>query len=119
MSRDVAVLEFAVRGSTCRGKGIMLIELGKQGYRLARRIAIALIGGTVVLIGVVMLVTPGPALVVIPIGLAILAIEFAWARHWLNRLKSSMSKEQLNGLLARGRQFGIRSAKSPPDQAGE
>lgn len=93
----------------------MLIELGKQGYRLARRIAIALIGGTVVIVGIVMLVTPGPALVVIPIGLAILAIEFAWARHWLNRLKNSMSKEQLNELMARGRRFGVRSRPPPTE----
>jgi len=30
-----------------------------------------------------MIVTPGPAIIVIPMGLAILASEFAWARHWL------------------------------------
>lgn len=89
----------------------MFAELGKQGYRLARRIAIGVIGGTVVLVGVVMLVTPGPALVVIPTGLAILAIEFAWARHWLNRLKANLSREQLNGLIARTRNLGTR----PPE----
>jgi hypothetical protein len=40
-----------------------------------------------VLAGVVMLVTPGPALVVIPIGLAILATEFPWAKKWMTRLR--------------------------------
>ncbi len=90
----------------------MFAELGRRGYQIARRIAIAVIGGTVVLVGVVMLVTPGPALLVIPLGLAILAVEFAWARHWLNRLKASLSKEQLNGLLNKTRNFGAKS--TPP-----
>jgi uncharacterized protein (TIGR02611 family) len=93
----------------------MLNELGKQGYRIARRITVALIGGTVVLLGVVMLVTPGPALLVIPVGLAILALEFAWARHWLNRLKSTMSKEQLNELMAKGRRFRIGGGRPPTE----
>ncbi len=34
-----------------------------------------------------MIVLPGPAILVIPAGLAILAIEFAWARHWLMKFK--------------------------------
>ncbi len=45
-----------------------------------RKIAIGIAGFTVLAIGLVMIVIPGPAIVVIPIGLAILAIEFAWAR---------------------------------------
>jgi tellurite resistance protein TerC len=93
----------------------MLIRLGKLGYRYARRVAIGLIGGTIVLVGVIMLVTPGPALLVIPVGLAILAIEFAWARYWLHRLKAGMSKEQLAELLARGRRFSIRGRRPPAD----
>jgi hypothetical protein len=52
-------------------------------YRTARRIAVAFVGASVLLIGVVLLVTPGPAFIVIPIGLGILAIEFEWARRWL------------------------------------
>lgn len=53
----------------------------------ARRFAVAVVGFTVLLIGIVMLVVPGPALVVIPAGLAILALEFAWAKYWLERIK--------------------------------
>jgi uncharacterized protein (TIGR02611 family) len=49
------------------------------------RIAFAAAGFTVTLAGVVMLVTPGPALVVIPIGLAMLALEFAWAERMLEK----------------------------------
>ena len=57
------------------------------GYRQARRVAIFIVGLSVVLIGCAMLVLPGPAVVVIPVGLAILAIEFAWARRWLRMAK--------------------------------
>jgi hypothetical protein len=56
-------------------------------YKWARRIAISLIGGTVILIGVVMIVLPGPAMVVIPLGLGILGLEFAWARRWLAKVE--------------------------------
>jgi tellurite resistance protein TerC len=59
------------------------------GYRAARRVVVAVVGGTVVLIGLAMTVLPGPAFVVIPVGLAILGLEFAWARHWLHRLRET------------------------------
>ncbi|HVF17300.1 MAG TPA: PGPGW domain-containing protein, partial [Steroidobacteraceae bacterium] len=57
-------------------------------YIWLRRCAIAFVGGTVVLIGIVMIVAPGPAFVVIPAGLAILGLEFACARRWLHELRS-------------------------------
>jgi len=56
-------------------------------YQTARKIVVGVVGGTVILIGLALLVLPGPAFVVIPLGFAILAIEFAWARRWLRRLK--------------------------------
>ena len=61
-----------------------------------RKLIIAVIGGTVVLIGVALIVLPGPAFIVIPIGLAILATEFAWARRAVNRAKGmvGMKKSQ-------------------------
>ena len=51
----------------------------------AKRIITAIVGGTVVLIGVVLLVLPGPGLLVIALGLALLATEFAWAEGLLRR----------------------------------
>ena len=69
----------------------MIKKVVHMTYKLARRIAIAVVGTTVLLIGVVMIVTPGPGLIVIPIGLAILSIEFAWARFWLRRVRRSIS----------------------------
>lgn len=65
-------------------------------YKAARRIVVAVVGVTVVLLGVVMLVTPGPGLVVIPLGLAILSIEFAWARSWLRRVREEISRQAQN-----------------------
>jgi tellurite resistance protein TerC len=60
--------------------------------RKARKIAIAVIGSTVLLIGLALIVLPGPAFVVIPVGLAILATEFAWARRWLERVQDKVRK---------------------------
>jgi tellurite resistance protein TerC len=53
----------------------------------AKRIAVLFIGSTVLVVGVALLLLPGPAFVVIPIGLAILATEFVWARRILNRIR--------------------------------
>ena len=60
-------------------------------YPWARRIAVAVIGGTIVLVGIAMVVLPGPAIIVIPLGLGVLGLEFAWARHWLRKLRSTAS----------------------------
>ena len=60
-------------------------------YRFARRIVIAIIGTTLLIIGAIMIVTPGPAFVVIPMGLALLGLEFAWARNWLKKIRQSIS----------------------------
>ena len=49
------------------------------------RVGFTIVGATVTLAGIAMLVTPGPAFVVIPIGLAMLALEFAWAERMLDR----------------------------------
>jgi tellurite resistance protein TerC len=38
-------------------------------------------------IGVALLILPGPAFIVIPVGLAILASEYAWARRWLTKVR--------------------------------
>jgi uncharacterized protein (TIGR02611 family) len=61
-------------------------------YKTGRRIVIAIVGASVLLLGIVMIVTPGPALIVIPVGLAILAVEFVWARRWLKKLREMISR---------------------------
>jgi hypothetical protein len=57
-----------------------------------RKLIIALFGGTVLLIGVALIVLPGPAFIVIPIGLAILATEFAWAKRAVARARAMVAK---------------------------
>lgn len=66
-----------------------LEELTRLGLRQARRVAILVTGTTVLLVGIAMIVLPGPAFVVIPAGLAILAVEFVWARRWLCRVRQT------------------------------
>jgi uncharacterized protein (TIGR02611 family) len=58
-----------------------------------KRFFIALIGMTTLILGILMIVLPGPAIVFIPLGLAILATEFVWARVWLNKIKDK--KEEI------------------------
>lgn len=70
-------------------------------YKAARRVAIAVLGTTIVLLGIIMIVTPGPALIVIPIGLAVLGLEFAWARLWLKRLRETISNGLANNRAKR------------------
>jgi tellurite resistance protein TerC len=53
---------------------------------------IGLVGGTVLAIGFALIVLPGPAFVVIPVGLAILGLEFAWARLWLRKVRRRASE---------------------------
>jgi len=55
--------------------------------KAVRRIVVAVVGGTVLAIGIAMAVLPGPAFIVIPAGLAILGLEFAWARRWLHKAR--------------------------------
>jgi tellurite resistance protein TerC len=86
-------------------------RLGEVSYKLARRIVIAVIGGTLLLGGVIMLVTPGPGVAIILLGLAILAVEFAWAKLWLDKVRHSVTpegREQLRGHYSRLRDRWFR-----------
>jgi tellurite resistance protein TerC len=66
-----------------------MVTLAVLSYRQARRIVVLVLGTSVLLVGIAMIVLPGPAVVVIPIGLGILAIEFAWARRWLQKIRQT------------------------------
>jgi uncharacterized protein (TIGR02611 family) len=61
------------------------------------RVAFAGAGFIVLLAGLVMLVTPGPGIPVIILGLGMLALEFSWAERWLERLleKAEAAVEQV------------------------
>jgi uncharacterized protein (TIGR02611 family) len=58
----------------------------------AKRLIVIVIGFTILVAGIAMIVLPGPAFVVIPVGLAILATEFIWARTLLHRVKERIER---------------------------
>lgn len=78
-----------------------------ETWRQARRAIIAVAGFTVVALGAVMIVTPGPGWLVIFLGLSVLAIEFVWARRLLRRLKHS-------GVQVREAIFGAKPSTGQP-----
>lgn len=82
------------------------------GIQAARRVIVGVVGGTIVAIGVAMLVLPGPAFVVIPVGLGILGLEFAWARRWLRKLRETAADT-----AARFTRNGQGAAGSADDEA--
>jgi len=69
-----------------------LEELLAMSYRHARRVVVLLVGFTLLLIGLAMIVLPGPAILVVPLSLAVLGIEFAWARRWLATLRGTVDR---------------------------
>ncbi|MDQ6912327.1 MAG: PGPGW domain-containing protein [Verrucomicrobiota bacterium] len=67
-------------------------RLGLDKMPRVRKVVYSVVGSSVILIGIVMIVLPGPAIIVIPLGLAILASEYAWARAVLRRGKIFVDK---------------------------
>jgi tellurite resistance protein TerC len=61
--------------------------LNLENIKIVKRVIVSVVGATVLLIGIALLVLPGPAFIVIPVGLAILATEYAWARRWLKKAR--------------------------------
>ncbi len=85
-------------------------EIHKQ-LHWAPRVIVATFGFLVLLAGVAMLVLPGPAILVIPIGLAILSLEFLWAESLLDRaLESGISFGGWIGRAIRNRQLVLATA---------
>jgi uncharacterized protein (TIGR02611 family) len=73
------------------GFGVLSRILQNKPYKIVRKIVIAIVGVSVLCVGAAMIFLPGPAFVVIPVGLAILATEFAWAKVLLDKLKEKIN----------------------------
>ena len=58
----------------------------------AKRVIIAMIGLSLLGIGIAMILLPGPAMVVIPVSLGILATEFVWARRLMHAFKERLAR---------------------------
>lgn len=61
-------------------------------WRNSRRAAISVVGAALVLVGLALLVLPGPGLLVIIAGLAVLATEYAWAQKTLEKTKEKAKR---------------------------
>lgn len=78
---------------------------------LFKKILIAAAGGTLLAVGLAMLVLPGPAFVVIPAALAILAIEFVWAQRclaWLRERLKALAPARSRSARPPGVNSGVR-----------
>lgn len=79
--------------------------------RTIKRLSVALVGGTVLLVGLALIVLPGPAFIVIPAGLAILALEFAWAKRWLRKAQDLLQNNPAAGTVNRAGLQALGSVK--------
>lgn len=76
------------------GRGLSALPNGKDLRRLIRRVVIFVLGTIVLLAGFCMIILPGPAFLVIPAGLAILATEFLWARRILHAVRDRIKRQR-------------------------
>src|SRR3954447_21366045 len=74
------------------------------------RAMFVLLGAVVLVAGVAMLALPGPAFVVIPVGLAILSLEFAWAERLLERALTKAHVARRHAAEATGLQKAASAA---------
>ena len=92
--------------------------LDPQKLGSARKPVIAVVGGTVLLIGIALIVLPGPAFVVIPIGLAILATVFLWAKRWLQKARSMVPRRSKHSSLQHAQPAAPGQEKEKVHRAG-
>ena len=80
------------------------IAVVRFAFRSSKRIAVTVVGAALVLGGIAMLVLPGPGIVVVIAGFAVLGTEYAWAAAALDRSKATAERA---GQLARGAAGGV------------
>jgi uncharacterized protein (TIGR02611 family) len=94
-------------------------------WRSSKRAAVFVVGVALLAIGFVMFVTPGPGIVLVVAGLAVLATEFAWAEYLLDKAKEHASRAaakvpgsaRVRASVGR-RRPGRKRAAAESDQAG-
>lgn len=60
--------------------------------KAARKVAVGLLGFPVILVGIALLVLPGPGLLVILVGLIIISWEFDWAERYVAKIRTQLNK---------------------------
>lgn len=66
------------------------VAVVRFAFRSSKRIAVTVVGGALVVGGIAMLVLPGPGILVVAAGFAVLGTEYAWAAHALDRTKATV-----------------------------
>ncbi|GLX82822.1 PGPGW domain-containing protein [Thalassotalea eurytherma] len=68
-----------------------------------RKLVISLVGGFLTIIGTLFILVPGPAFLFLPLGLAVLSLEYPLAKKWLRKTQRMMrvSAEKLDRLIYR------------------
>jgi uncharacterized protein (TIGR02611 family) len=90
-------------------------ELLRWIWRSTKRIVVFVVGVSLVVLGLVMLVLPGPGIVVVFLGFAILATEFVWAEVALDKAKAGAATA---GKAAK-RGFGRLTGRGKGDDAAQ
>ncbi|MGB1198771.1 MAG: PGPGW domain-containing protein [Thalassotalea sp.] len=70
-----------------------------------KRFAIIGLGALCLALGIIFILLPGPAIILMPLGLALLSVEFDWAKRWLKHCQRWMRKSavKMDKLVARKR----------------
>ena len=69
----------------------------RRQHPVVRRVAVAIIGTFLILVGAALLVLPGPGIVVILAGVAVLSLEFEWAGRLVDRVRSLVNRIRRRG----------------------
>lgn len=85
-------------------------------YHFSKRILVITLGVPVIAVGIALIPLPGPGLLVIAAGLAILSLEFEWARRWLQLTRNHIEKmaEQAQKAISQGKN---KSDAKPNDKS--
>jgi uncharacterized protein (TIGR02611 family) len=83
-------------------------RLAREALRAAWRLGVFVVGTALLIAGIIMIVTPGPAIVFIPLGLGVLATEFRWAQRLLARVRPMIDRAIARGATGRFRPWGRR-----------
>lgn len=59
--------------------------------KIVKKVAVTVAGVVVIFVGLLLIVLPGPALIIIPFGLAILATEYDFAHRWVKLFQKKLS----------------------------
>ncbi|WP_213452201.1 PGPGW domain-containing protein [Rhizomonospora bruguierae] len=89
---DEATPEPARRRSPSRTSSLLAAIRANRTGRIALKVGVALAGALVVAVGAALIPLPGPGWLIVLAGLAIWAVEFAWAKHLLHFTRAKLRR---------------------------